>query len=246
MEFQFSQEVEDGEARFDVTARPGKDSIAGQMLVYSTCIRQQDGQALLTASGEIVPEYQQDGALEVLDELSLFGFGGVPVALVDGATLVADITLHTFSMSTVPLSPVTFAGAEDIPRLTTLPEKTLASPVSVIGQQSKYSVESGKKKRVEFLGSSVIVHNPSEETVYVTYYVGTKAGSLADHLGRIGLEQLLPGDSKTIAMEIYYEQVNDALGLKIMKPGDLSGVTLHPFLCVFTNRKTRTFSVPCT
>jgi hypothetical protein len=241
----FVQSVSDGEVAFDIAGRPEKSEFVDKLLIFSTCIFNEDGSALLTHSGQIIPELQKDGSYESIDELSFFAFDRLPSEIIEQKTLTAEVTIHCFDTDTIQLSPVNFSATADVPKYIQPIQNNDNAKVKVVGQYSTISTEGGKNKKIEFLGSGTILQNRSEETVYVTYYVGTKANTAMGHLGRIGLLELLPHDSGTLALESYHEAISDALGIKTLKAKDLDLVTLYPFLCAFSNRRTQVFKVMC-
>jgi len=244
LQLNFTKQKEDSQTRFEITGKPIKPDTASKLLIYTFCIKDENGIALLSSSGEIVPEINSDGDFEKIEEFSISGFDSLPSELVDEKKLVVEVNVNSFESKIVPLSEIKFGGPLDVPRL--IAPASGHAPVNIIGQTSKYSVEGrGRTKRIDFLGSSAIFQNVSDRIVYVTYYVGTKKNTPVGNLGRIGLEQLLPNDTKCISLELYHETVGNALGFKILREEDLSRVLLYPFACVFFNYKTETLAAEC-
>jgi hypothetical protein len=241
MKFAFNKTEDDGATRFEITGFPSEPYVSGNLLVWTACIKDQNGAALLASSGEIIPKILDDGTFERADEYSFFGFESLPSNLLPSKDVIAEVVIHRFEAKNIHVGELTFGDSANIHKQ--IPVANLGGPVNILGLKSNYSTDGERSKKIDFIRSEIIFTNPTNEISYVTYYIGRKEGSLVGHLGRIGLEQLLPYDTKAIWFALYHKEVSEALGFKISKGTDLGRVKLYPFVCVFSNCKTETFSI---
>lgn len=235
---------EDEQTRYDVKLYLEPSDAADRLLIYTQCLKRADGAAIMVDGGEIVPEIPIDGSHPSLGgELELGFFNSFEdVSARDKVT--AQFVAHWLKPTVVWLEKVKFSVPADKTLLAR--GRSESRGVEVIGQYSKFSVESAKSKKIEFLETGVSVRNISESLIYLTYYVATKEKTFSGHLGRIGLELLHPGDVKTISMSLHHDQFCESLGVKNCKVSDLPQITLYPFLVAYSDMQTEQFDLAVT
>lgn len=235
---------EDEQTRYDVKLILEPSDAADSLLIYTQCLKRVDGAAIMVDSGEVIPEIPLDGSHPSLDKELELGFFNSFEDVHANERVTGEFVAHWFKPTVVWLEKVKFTGPAD--KISLAIGKADSKKVEVIGQYSKFTVESGKSKKIEFLETGVTVRNPGDNAIYLTYYVAASENTLSGHLGRIGLELLHPKDVKTISMALHHDQVCESLSMKACKVGDLPQMTMYPFLVAYTDMRTEHFDLTVT